>query len=71
MPATGKITVDPVRAAAFDELYRYYSDVFSRGRNEYAIQPNALSDPAKAAANERVLLVDGLGRFHRPSRHAT
>jgi len=46
-PASGKITVDPVRAAAFEELSAYYSDVFKRGRNEYAIQPNALTDPAK------------------------
>jgi len=46
-PATGTITLDPVRAAAFDNLSRYYSDVFSHGRDDYAIQPNALSDPAK------------------------
>jgi nitric oxide reductase subunit B len=44
---TGKIVVDPVRAAAFDELYVYYSNIFSHGRDEYAIQPNALSDPEK------------------------
>ena len=30
-PATGKITIDPVRAAAFDALYSHYSDVFTRG----------------------------------------
>jgi nitric oxide reductase subunit B len=44
---TGTITVAPVRAAAFDELYGYYSNIFSRGRDEYAIQRNALSDPVK------------------------
>ncbi len=49
-PATGKITVDPVRAAAFNELYGHYSDVFTRGRDQYAIQPNALSDPQKLRA---------------------
>ena len=48
--ATGAITIDPVRAEAFDELYGYYSDVFTRGRDEYAIQPNALSDPQKLRA---------------------
>ena len=48
--ASGTITVDPVRAEAFDELYGYYSDVFTRGRDEYAIQPNALSDPQKLRA---------------------
>ncbi len=31
-PATGRSRVDPVRAAAFDELEPYYADVFSRGR---------------------------------------
>jgi nitric oxide reductase subunit B len=46
-PATGTITLDPVRAAAFDELNRYYSDVFTRGRDEYAIAPDSLSDPDK------------------------
>ena len=46
-PATGRITVDPVRAEAFNELYLYYSDVFSNGRSEYAIQQGALSDPVK------------------------
>ncbi|HUJ23347.1 MAG TPA: nitric-oxide reductase large subunit [Bryobacteraceae bacterium] len=46
-PATGRITVDPVRAEAFDELYRHYSDVFSNGRSEYAIPAGAMSDPAK------------------------
>ena len=49
-PATGTITLDPVRAAAFDELYLYYSDIFSNGRDHYAIQRNALSDPAKLRA---------------------
>lgn len=45
--SSGKITIDPARAAAFDELAGHYADVFTRGRNEYAIQPNALSDPTK------------------------
>jgi len=31
-------------------LCRYYSDVFTRGRDAYAIQPNALSDPQKLRA---------------------
>jgi nitric oxide reductase subunit B len=45
--ATGRITVDPVRGEAFDELDRYYSDVFSNGRSDYAIPQGAMSDPAK------------------------
>jgi nitric oxide reductase subunit B len=46
-PNTKTITLEPVRAAAFDSLSAYYADVFSRGRDEYAIQPRALSDPVK------------------------
>jgi len=45
--ASGRITVDPTRAEAFDELRRYYSNVFSNGRSEYAIPQGALSDPVK------------------------
>jgi nitric oxide reductase subunit B len=47
-PAGGRIVLDPLRAAAFEELARYYFDVFHRGRNEYAIQPDAIVDFAPA-----------------------
>ena len=46
--ATGRITVDPARADAFEHLVAYYSDVFASGRTEYAIQKGALSDATKA-----------------------
>lgn len=46
-PATGRITVDPVRAEAFEELATHYADVFSNGRNDYAIPRGALTDPSK------------------------
>ncbi len=46
--ATGRITIDPVRAEAFDALERHYADIFANGRNDYAIPRGALSDPAKA-----------------------
>ena len=46
-PATGQVTIDPIRREAFNDLYAYYSDVFSQGRDEYAIQRGALSDPVK------------------------
>lgn len=49
-PATGTITVDPIRSAAFEQLNLYYADVFSNGRNAYAIPKNALSDPEKQRA---------------------
>src|SRR5581483_3341677 len=41
--ASRQIVVDPIRAEAFAALSRYYSDVFSRGRDEYAIQPGQMS----------------------------
>src|SRR5579884_320258 len=44
---TGVITVDPIRAAAFDRLAGYYADVFSSGRPDYAIARGALDDPVK------------------------
>ena len=46
-PNSGRITIDPVRAAAFEELARHYGDVFGRGRPEYAIPAGALADPNK------------------------
>lgn len=46
-PATDVITLDPVRASAFEALSRYYADVFTNGRNAYAIPKNALSDPTQ------------------------
>src|SRR5947209_12538540 len=47
-PATGRVTVSPARAAAFDSLAAYYADVFAAGRDEYAIPRGALTDQAKA-----------------------
>ncbi len=46
-PATGNITVLPVRAEAFTALQAYYANIFSNGRNAYAIPRGALSDPVK------------------------
>jgi nitric oxide reductase subunit B len=45
--STGVITLDPVRAEAFDELEHHYSDIFSNGRSDYAIPRGALTDAAK------------------------
>jgi nitric oxide reductase subunit B len=47
-PATGRLTISPTRAAAIENLSAYYADVFSAGRNEYAIPAGALTDAAKA-----------------------
>jgi len=46
-PATRTLTVDPVRARAFEANLAHYTEVFTRGVNAYAIPPGALSDPAK------------------------
>src|SRR5687767_9580646 len=42
--SSGTVTVDPVRAAAFDANVAHYSDVFTSGRDEYAIPPGTLTD---------------------------
>jgi nitric oxide reductase subunit B len=41
----GTVTIDPIRAEAFDANAAHYADVFSRGREEYAIPAGALTDP--------------------------
>jgi nitric oxide reductase subunit B len=46
-PASGRIVIVPERAQAFAANLTHYSDVFSNGRPEYAIQAHALTDPAK------------------------
>jgi len=45
--STGAITVDPIRLRAFEANLAHYSDIFTNGSKEYAIQRNAQSDPAK------------------------
>ena len=45
--ATDSITLDDDRAAAFDELAAYYSGIYGKGRNEYAIPAGALTDATK------------------------
>src|ERR1051325_4751122 len=47
-PATGTVTIGEERAAAFESLNAYYADIFSGGRNEYAIPRGALTDGARA-----------------------
>lgn len=46
-PATGRLTLDPVRAKAFEDNLKHYSDIFANGNKDYAIQRNAQSDPVK------------------------
>ena len=46
-PATQTLVLDRERANAFDELAKYYADVYGNGRNEYAIPAGALTNPNK------------------------
>jgi nitric oxide reductase subunit B len=48
--ATNTITIDPVRAAAFVANTEHYADVFGRGRDDYAIPPDTLTDPVRQRA---------------------
>lgn len=45
--ATGKLTIEPVRAQAFEDNLKHYSAIFSNGDKNYAVQRNAQADPAK------------------------
>jgi nitric oxide reductase subunit B len=49
-PSTGTITIDPVRAAAFQANAAHLADVFTHGREAYAIQVDAQPDPEKLRA---------------------
>src|SRR5690349_178337 len=40
-PSTGKITIDAARAKAFEENLKHYSQIFTDGNKDYAIQRGA------------------------------
>jgi len=44
------LTLDPVRVQAFEANAAHYADVFSKGRDAYAIPAGALTDPARLRA---------------------
>ncbi len=44
---SGKLTIDPIRAKAFEENLKYYSDIFANGNKDFAIQRDSQSDPKK------------------------
>jgi nitric oxide reductase subunit B len=44
---TGTLTIDPVRKLAFEQNYEYYSNIFSNGDADYAIQKGMQSDPSR------------------------
>jgi nitric oxide reductase subunit B len=45
--ASGRLTIEPVRARAFEDNLKHYADIFTNGRTEYAVQRDAQADPAK------------------------
>lgn len=44
---SGRLIIEPVRARAFEDNLRHYTDIFVNGRTNYAVQRNAQPDPAK------------------------
>lgn len=45
--STNQLTVDPIRVRAFKDNLAHYTDVFTNGSDEYAIQRGAQSDPVR------------------------
>jgi nitric oxide reductase subunit B len=45
--ATGRLTIEPARARAFEDNLKHYADIFTNGRTAYAVQRDAQADPAK------------------------
>ena len=48
-PASGTITIDPLRADAFRAIGAHYADVFSKGEPAYAIPAGTVSEPDRLA----------------------
>jgi nitric oxide reductase subunit B len=46
-PATGVLSIDPVRARAFQVCLEHYSDVFMKGETSYSIPAGTVSNPAR------------------------
>ena len=46
-PSNQTLTIDPVRAAAFEANVAHYTDVFSNGKTDYAIPRGAVTDPKR------------------------
>jgi nitric oxide reductase subunit B len=47
-PETGTLRLGPERAAAFGVNAAYYAELLSKGSDPYAIQADAVDDPARA-----------------------
>jgi nitric oxide reductase subunit B len=48
--ASGSITIDPLRAEAFESILTHLSQVFREGKDEYAIPAGTLIDPTRTRA---------------------
>lgn len=46
-PSTKSITIDPIRQKAFEANLAHYTEIFTNGSKDYAIQRDAQSDPVK------------------------
>jgi nitric oxide reductase subunit B len=46
-PETKAITIDPLRAEAFESNLKHYADVFSNGKTDYAIPAGAVTDESR------------------------
>src|SRR5262249_44325890 len=46
-PATGTLTIEPVRARAFEANQKHFAAVFSQAKPEYAIPRGTVSDPER------------------------
>jgi nitric oxide reductase subunit B len=66
--ATGTLTLAPIRIEAYAANAEHYADVFSAGRDAYAIPKGALTDPTRLRRSRRLLLLDELGRLHGAAR---
>jgi nitric oxide reductase subunit B len=47
-PSTGTLTIEPVRARAYEANVRYYTSLFMQGNVEYSIPQGALEDAERA-----------------------
>ncbi|MBI5474679.1 MAG: nitric-oxide reductase large subunit [Ignavibacteriae bacterium] len=45
--SSGVVTIDPIRVRAFNANAAHFADVFTKGRSDYAIHENTLTDASK------------------------
>ena len=64
--ATGTLTLTAPQAEAHRRLVGHYSRFFSEPTTKHGLRPDAITDRDRAAAADRVLRLDGVGR-RRPS----